>query len=58
MLAVLLQSTQMILLSGTQMMKNSTNHNIDHCIENEQGKITNEHYTVILGATLKKERIE
>ena len=48
----------MSLLSCTQRMNKSTTHTRDHSIKNGLGKITNEHYTVILEATLQKEAIE
>ena len=58
MLAVLIPGAQPILLSGTQTMKKLTTQIRDHGIENRLGEITNEHYTVILGAIQQKEGIE
>ena len=41
MVAVLVQGTQMILLSGTQTMNKTTTHIRNHSVENGRGKITN-----------------
>ena len=54
---IVLQQVLAVLLSGTRTTAYVTIRSRDTNIENELGKITNFHYTVIFGESLQKRAI-